>query len=100
MLLVVVIVAVIMFISSKAFNAFFERNGAKFKTFFSVDNRDPRGENDPSGNAIPASGASGLILGSVVTTLGAIIIVTPLPAGACEPWFLWHRAGRYRARIV
>lgn len=80
-LLVVVIVAVIVFISSKAFNVFFEHSGANFKTFFTVDNWDPTGENDPSGNAIPAFGAFGLILGSVVTTLGAMIIVTPLALG-------------------
>jgi len=79
--LIVVIVAVIAFISSKAFNVFFEHGGTPLKTFFTIDNWDPTGENDPSGNAVPTFGAFGLILGSVVTTLGAMIIVTPLSLG-------------------
>ena len=80
-LLVLVIVAVIGFISSKAFNVFFEKNGANFKTFFTVDNWDPTGVNDPSGNATPTFGGFGLILGSLVTTLVSMIIVTPLALG-------------------
>ena len=80
-LLVVVIVAIIVFISSKAFNVFFEHEGANIKTFFTVDNWDPTGENDPTGNAIPTFGGFGLILGSIVTTLGSIIIVVPLALG-------------------
>lgn len=73
-LLVVVIIAVIVFVSSKAFRVFFE--GASLKTFFTVDNWDPT-----AANGAPAYGAYGLILGSVITTLGAMIIVTPLALG-------------------
>lgn len=80
-LLVLVIISVIFFISSKAFNVFFAKNGTDPRTFFSVDNWDPTGINDPTGNAHPTFGAFGLILGSVVTTLGAMLIVTPLALG-------------------
>lgn len=80
-LLVVIILAVIAFISSKAFNIFFERGGTNLKTFFTVDNWDPTGGNDPTGNGNPSFGASGLILGSIVTTLGSIILVVPLSLG-------------------
>lgn len=73
-LLVVVIIAVIIFVSSKAFRVFSE--GANLKTYFTVDNWDPTGE-----NGAPTYGAFGLILGSIVTTLGSIIIVTPLALG-------------------
>jgi len=80
-LLVIVIIAVIIFISSKAFNVFFEPGGTNVRTFFTVDNWDPTGVNDPTGNGKPSFGAFGLILGSVVTTLGAMIIVTPFALG-------------------
>lgn len=76
--LVLVIISVIFFLSSKALSVFFERNGADARTFFTVDNWDPTGINDPTGNARPTFGASGLLLGSLVTTLGAMLIVTPL----------------------
>src|SRR5882757_4631790 len=75
-LLVAVIVAVFVFIGSKSFRIFSE--GADFKTFFTVDKWDPSGLNDPSGAGVPSYGGFGLILGSVVLTLGSIIIVTPL----------------------
>lgn len=78
-LLVAVIIAVIVFISSKAFRIFSE--GADIKTYFTVDNWDPTGVNDPTGNGHPTYGAFGLILGSVVITLGSILIVTPLALG-------------------
>ncbi len=78
-LLVVVILAVIFFIASKAFLVFGE--GANIKTYFTVDNWDPTGANDPTGNGQPSYGAFGLLLGSVVITLGSIIIVTPLAIG-------------------
>ena len=78
-LLVLVISAVIVFISSKAFLIFSE--GANVKTYFTVDNWDPTGVNDPTGNAHATYGAFGLILGSVVITLGSILIVTPLALG-------------------
>ncbi len=97
-LLVVVIVAVIAFISSKAFNVFFEHQGANLKTFFTVDNWDPTGENDPTGNAIPTFGGFGLILGSIVTTLGSIILVVPLALGTAV--FFTEMAPRWLASIL
>ncbi len=75
-LLIAVIVAVFIFIGSKSFRIFSE--GANVKTFFTVDNWDPTGANDPTGVGNPTYGAFGLILGSIVLTLGSIIIVTPL----------------------
>ncbi len=80
-LLVVIILAVIFFISSKAFNVFFEHGGTNVKTFFTVDNWDPTGANDPTGNGNPTFGAFGLILGSVVITLVSVLIVIPLALG-------------------
>lgn len=78
-MLVVVIASVIVFISSKAFNIFSE--GASVKTFFTGTNWDPTGSNDPTGNGYPSYGAFGLILGSLVITLGSILIVMPLALG-------------------
>ena len=75
-LLIAVIVAVFIFIGSKAFRIFSE--GGNPRTFFTIDNWDPTGENDPTGNGTPTYGAFGLIFGSIVITLGSIIIVTPL----------------------
>ena len=75
-LLIAVIIAVFVFIGSKAFRVFSE--GANAKTFFTTTDWDPTGVNDPTGNGNPSYGAFGLILGSVVITLGSIIIVTPL----------------------
>ncbi len=97
-LLVVVIVAIIGFISSKAFNVFFEHQGANVKTFFTVDNWDPTGENDPTGNAIPTFGGFGLILGSIVTTLGSIIIVVPLALGTAV--FFTEMAPRWLVSVL
>lgn len=75
-LLIAVIVAVFIFIGAKAFRIFSE--GANVKTFFTVDSWDPSGAYDPTGEGNPSYGAFGLILGSVVITLGSVIIVTPL----------------------
>ncbi|HET8841320.1 MAG TPA: phosphate ABC transporter permease subunit PstC [Ktedonobacteraceae bacterium] len=77
-LLIAVIVAVFIFIGSKAFRVFTE--GADVKTFFTVDNWDPTGllHTDANGNVHPSFGGGGLILGSIVITLGSLIIVTPL----------------------
>lgn len=75
-LLIAVIVAIFIFIGSKSLRIFSQ--GANPRTFFTVDNWDPTGNNDPTGNATPTYGAFGLILGSVVITLGSILIVTPL----------------------
>lgn len=75
-LLVGVIIAVFIFIGSKALRVFSE--GANVKTFFTGTLWDPTGQYDPTGNGNPTFGAYGLILGSIVVTLGSIIIVTPL----------------------
>lgn len=80
-LLIVIILAVIGFISSKAFNIFFEHGGTNPKTFFTTDNWDPTGANDPTGNGTPSFGAFGLILGSIVITLASVLIVIPLALG-------------------
>ena len=64
-LLIVVIVAVIGFIGSKAFSVFFEPHGANVLSFFFTDKWDPTGADDPSGNAIASFGAGGLLLGQV-----------------------------------
>jgi phosphate transport system permease protein len=75
-LLVAVIVAIFVFVGSKSFKIFAE--GANPRTFFTTSNWDPTGTNDPTGNGNPSYGGYGLILGSIVITLGSIIIVTPL----------------------
>lgn len=75
-LLVAVIVAIFIFIGSKSFRIFSE--GGNPQTFFTSAAWDPTGINDPTGDAKPTYGAFGLILGSVVITLGSMIIVTPL----------------------
>lgn len=81
LLLVVIILAVIGFISSKAFAVFVERGGASVRTFFTVDHWDPTGESDPTGNGIPNFGAAGLILGSIIITLSSVLLVIPLAMG-------------------
>lgn len=98
MLLILVIVAVIAFISLKAFAVFFERGGANVQTFFTVDNWDPTGVNDPTGNAVPTFGAFGMILGSVVTTVGAMLIVTPVALGTAV--FFTEMAPRWLVRFL
>jgi phosphate transport system permease protein len=75
-LLIAVIFAVFIFIGSRSFKVFSE--GANVRTFFTTDNWDPTGANDPTGNGNPSFGAGGLILGSLVITIGSIIVVTPL----------------------
>ena len=97
-LLIVVIVAVIVFIGSKAFSVFFEPHGANVFSFFFTDKWDPTGANDPSGNAVGAFGAGGLLLGSIVTTLGAIIIVTPLALGSAI--FFTEVAPKWLTRLL
>jgi len=73
-LLIAVILSVIVFIGSKALLIFFE--GVNAPTFFTNTKWDPTGS---SGTV--SFGAGGLILGSVVTTALAVIIVTPLAIG-------------------
>jgi phosphate transport system permease protein len=97
-LIVVIILAIIVFIASKAFNVFFEKNGANVKTFFTVDNWDPTGENDPTGNGIPSFGAFGLILGSIVITVISVLIVIPLAFGTAI--FFTEMAPRWLANFL
>src|SRR5260370_40849468 len=78
-LLVAVIIGVIVFIGSKAFLVFGQ--GATIKGFFLGTFWAPTGNSDPTGNGNPSYGAGGLILGSVITTVIAVIIVTPLAIG-------------------
>jgi phosphate transport system permease protein len=78
-LLVAVIISVIVFIGSKAFLVFSQ--GANVRQFFLGTFWDPTGGADPTGNGNPSYGAGGLILGSVITTVIAMIIVTPLAIG-------------------
>ena len=78
-LLVAVIIGVIVFIGSKAFLVFGQ--GANVRQFFLGTFWDPTGNADPTGNGNPSYGAGGLILGSVITTVIAMIIVTPLAIG-------------------
>lgn len=75
--IIAVIISVFLFLGSNAFRVFTE--GATLKDFFSSANWDPTGNNDVNGN--PSFGAAGLILGSVVITLLAVIIVIPLAFG-------------------
>ncbi len=74
-LLVAVIIGVIVFIGSKAFLVFGQ--GVNIRGFFLGTFWDPTGNADPTGNGNPSYGAGGLILGSVITTVVAVIIVTP-----------------------
>ncbi len=91
-LLVGVIIAVFVFIGSKSFKIFSE--GANVKTFFTVDNWDPTGAN----TGVPQYGGFGLILGSIVITLGSIIIVTPL--ALLTAVFFTEMAPRWLVRIL
>lgn len=76
-LVVAVIVGVFVFLGTHAFKVFGE--GANVRDFFFNTDWDPTGNGAASG--VPSYGAGGLILGSLVVTLGSIIIVTPLALG-------------------
>lgn len=95
-LLVVVIISVIVFIASKAFLVFGQ--GATVKGFFLGTFWDPTGAADPTGNGNPTYGAGGLILGSVITTVIAIIIVAPFAIGTAV--FFTEAAPRWLVRIM
>jgi len=95
-LLVAIIIAVIFFITSKAFLVFGQ--GANFKGFFFGTFWDPTGVGDPTGNGNPSYGAGGLILGSIVTTVIAIIIVTPFAIGTAV--FFTEAAPHWLVRIM
>ncbi|HLL78311.1 MAG TPA: phosphate ABC transporter permease subunit PstC [Ktedonobacteraceae bacterium] len=95
-LLVVIIIGVIAFIASKAFLVFGE--GATYKGFFTGTFWDPTGVEDPTGNGNPTYGAAGLILGSIITTVIAIIIVTPFAIGTAV--FFTEAAPQWLVRVM
>jgi phosphate transport system permease protein len=92
-LLVAIILGVIYFIASQSFEVFFQ--GATLKGFFFGTFWDPTGE--ISGGA-PSYGAGGLILGSVITTVCAIIIVLPFAIGTAV--FFTEAAPQWLVRIM
>jgi phosphate transport system permease protein len=96
LLLVIVIISVIVFIASKAFLVFGQ--GATVKGFFFGTFWDPTGNADPTGNGTPSYGAGGLILGSIITTVIAIIIVAPLAIGTSV--FFTEAAPHWLVRIM
>lgn len=98
LLLIVIILAVIVFISSKSLLVFFERGGTDARTFFTTDNWDPTGVNDPTGNGAPSFGASGLLIGSIVITFGSMMLVTPLALGTAV--FFTELAPQWIARVL
>jgi phosphate transport system permease protein len=92
-LLVAIIISVIFFLASKAFLVFGQ--GATVKDFFFGTFWDPTG--DISGGP-PSYGAGGLILGSVVTTVCAMIIVVPFAIGTAV--FFTEAAPLWLVRIM
>jgi len=92
LLLVAVIIGVIVFIGSKAFLVFSE--GANVGTFFFGTFWDPTG----AANGTPSYGAGGLILGSVITTVIAVIIVTPFAIGTAV--FFTEAAPHWLVRVM
>ena len=96
LLLVIVIISVIVFIASKAFLVFSE--GATLKGFFFGTFWDPTGNADPTGNGTPSYGAGGLILGSIITTVIAILLVTPFAIGTAV--FFTEAAPKWLVRIM
>ena len=92
-LLVAIIISVIFFLASKAFLVFGQ--GATVKGFFFGTFWDPTG--DISGGS-PSYGAGGLILGSVVTTVCAMIIVVPFAIGTAV--FFTEAAPQWLVRIM
>lgn len=73
-LLIAVILSITFFIGSKAFIIFFQ--GVDLRTFLTSHHWDPTG-----GSGEPSFGAGGLILGSVITSVLAVIITVPLAIG-------------------
>jgi phosphate transport system permease protein len=92
-LLVAIILAVIFFIASQSFQVFFQ--GATLKGFFFGTFWDPTGE--ITGGA-PSYGAGGLILGTVITTVFAMIIVVPFAIGTAV--FFTEAAPQWLVRIM
>lgn len=92
-LLVAIILSVIFFLASQSYQVFFQ--GATLRGFFFGTFWDPTGE--VSGGA-PSYAAGGLILGSVITTLCAMIIVIPLAIGTAV--FFTEAAPTWVVRIM
>ena len=92
-LLVAIILAVIFFIASQSYQVFFQ--GATLKGFFFGTFWDPTGE--VSGGA-PSYGAGGLILGSIITTLIAMILVIPFAIGTAV--FFTEAAPQWLVRVM
>lgn len=74
---VVIIAAIFIFLGINAIKIFSE--GGNLLTFLFSTHWDPTGGGDINGN--PSYGAGGLILGSIVVTVGSISIATPLAFG-------------------
>jgi phosphate transport system permease protein len=92
-LLVAIILGVIYFIASQSFQVFLQ--GATLKGFFFGTFWDPTGE--ITGGA-PSYEAGGLILGSVITTVCAMIIVVPFAIGTAV--FFTEAAPQWLVRIM
>lgn len=73
-LIVAIIVGVFYFVGSKAFKVFYLPGGSSIGEFFTSSHWDPTAGNSD----VPAYGAWGLILGSIVITLVSVLIATPL----------------------
>src|SRR5947209_3074531 len=95
-LLVLIMLGVFIIIGSSAFRIFFE--GATVKGFFFGTFWDPTGNADPTGNGTPSYGAGGLILGSIIITVCAIILVTPFAIGTAV--FFTEAAPNWLVRIM
>src|SRR5947209_5233369 len=92
--LVAVILGVFIFVGSRAFRVFFEPGGTSLKEFFTSTNWDPTASNSDT----PQFGALGLIIGSVVITLGSVLIATPLSFGMAL--FMTETTPRWLARFL
>ena len=94
-LIVLIMVGVFYVIGSQAFTVF---STTSPQAFFFGKFWDPTGAGDPSGNSNPSFGASGLIIGSVVITLLAVIIAAPLAIGLAL--LFTEAAPRWLTRIL
>lgn len=74
---VVIIIGVFLFLGLRAFNTF--ANGTTLTEFLFSTHWDPTGGGDIDGT--PSFGAGGLILGSLVITVGSVLIASPLAFG-------------------
>jgi phosphate transport system permease protein len=92
-LLVAIILAVIFFLASQSYQVFLQ--GATLKGFFLGTFWDPTG--DVSQGA-PSYGAGGLILGSIITTVIAMILVIPFAIGTAV--FFTEAAPQWLVRVM